>query len=105
MRFFSCLAEAEAEGYRACLRCKPQDEVDPAEKRQAEAVEAAKKVIRERVESGGKIGLEELATIVNLSAFHLHRTFRKREGKTPGGYGKQVKQEMASRAAKGIDGR
>lgn len=102
MSFYTTPKEAEEAGFRPCLRCKPRDDVDPAEKRQAEAVEAAKRVIRERVQSGGKIGLEELSKVVDLSAFHLHRTFRKRVGCTPEGFAKQVKQEMVARATRGV---
>ncbi|ORY77589.1 metal binding domain of Ada-domain-containing protein [Leucosporidium creatinivorum] len=95
--FYTTPLEAEAAGYRACQRCKPKEEKDPAEKRQGEAVENAKRVIREKCEMGGKVGLKELAEKVGLSAFHLHRQFKARVGVTPEGYAKTVREEMEAR--------
>lgn len=94
MRFFLTGREAVDAGYRACLRCKPEEGMDPAERRQKEAVEKAMRVIRERVEKGGKIGLDELAKAVGVSAFHLHRCFKKQVGLSPEAFGKKVKVEM-----------
>lgn len=95
VRFFRTAPEAVAAGFRACLRCKPDERMDPAERRQRDAVELAMLVIRERVECGGKVGLDELAKAVGVSAFHLHRCFKRQVGLSPEAFGKTVKAEMA----------
>lgn len=60
-------------------------------------MDTAKRVIRERVEEGGKVGLKELAEKVGLSAFHLHRQFKARVGVTPEGYAKRLREELEAR--------
>lgn len=102
--FFLTGTDAEEEGFRPCLRCKPEEGEDPAERRQKEAVGRAKEVIEARVKAGGKIGLEELSREVSVSAFHLHRCFKREVGVTPEGYAKQLKKGMGTESRKGVRG-
>jgi AraC family transcriptional regulator of adaptative response/methylated-DNA-[protein]-cysteine methyltransferase len=85
VQFFPSPAAAEAAGFRACLRCEPQRagaKADP----QAEAVERACALLRER---GERMGLEELAGEVGLSKFALLRAFERVLGVTPGEYARE----------------
>src|SRR6185503_8736845 len=69
VQFFDSFSAAEREGFRACLRCRPQSEkANP----QAEiAIRAAE--IHEREE---QISLEELGAKLNLSPAHLQKVFK-----------------------------
>lgn len=76
VQFHASCAEAEAAGFRACKRCRPN--------------EAGQSVVAEvcRWISGaeGVPRLEELAARAGLSASHLHRVFKAETGLTPRGY-------------------
>ena len=77
--------QAEAEGFRACLRCRPGtlsgEEGDP----QIKAVEMAK-VLIEKEGNGEKWSVKALAKEVGLTESHFCRVFKKVEGKTVGEY-------------------
>lgn len=79
--FHPTAAEAEAAGFRPCLRCKPT-EASLAE-RYAEAVAAACRAI-EVAETPPS--LAELARIAELSPHHFHRIFKAVAGVTPKAY-------------------
>ena len=76
-------AAARAAGYRACLRCKP-DEVA----RYSRAVAAAVALI-EAAEDG--IGLDALAARVGYAPHHFLRLFRRATGVTPAAYARAVR--------------
>jgi AraC family transcriptional regulator, regulatory protein of adaptative response / methylated-DNA-[protein]-cysteine methyltransferase len=81
-------ASARAAGYRACLRCKP-DEVGRDRVAVAEAIaliEASEAIVP----------LEELATQVGYAPHHFHRLFKRATGVTPAAYARGLR---ASRAA------
>lgn len=87
VRFFATPAEAEAAGFRACLRCRPAfgPEADP----QVERVRRACALIDAALEDGAERlpTLEELAAkLGGGSPHHLHRTFKRVTGVTPAQY-------------------
>ena len=87
--FFTSPREAEAAGYRACLRCHPKD-APPAESR-AKKILAACRYIEE---NAGEIPrLADLAARVGLSPFHLQREFRRALGVTPRQYADALRVE------------
>lgn len=89
-------AAARAAGYRACLRCKP-DEVARDSRAVAEAVALI-------AAAEGGIGLMPLATAVGYAPHHFLRLFRRATGVTPAAYARGLR---ASRAADALhsDGR
>lgn len=82
VRFFAGPAEAEAAGYRPCLRCRPSGscEEDP---HLALVVQVCR-----HLEScdDGIPSLEELASQFNVSPFHLQRVFKRVTGVSPHEY-------------------
>ena len=82
VEFFASSKDAESGGFRACLRCKPQrtDDYDP----QLEMVKRACRLIEDQAE--GALSLADLSAQLNISPYHLQRTFKKVMGVTPRGY-------------------
>lgn len=102
--FFDSPQAAEQEGFRPCLRCRPQA-VAPAAAMVARICEVIDARLHERVT------LADLAAAVALSPWHLQRLFRQTLGVTPRQYQqarrlahfKQSLQQGASVAAAGFD--
>lgn len=92
VRFFDSNAQAEAAGFRACLRCRPA-EAD----RNAELVARACRTIETAEETPT---LATLAEEAGLSPFHFHRVFKARTGLTPRGYARALRDRRV-RAALG----
>lgn len=92
--FHATPAEAEAAGFRPCLRCRP-DGPSPAARR-AEAVARACRLI-DAAET--LPGLDALARAAGLSPFHFHRVFRRITGLTPKAY---AAARRAERVAAGL---
>ena len=93
--FFDTADQAEAQGFRACLRCRP-DGRSIAENT-TDAIARACRML-EAAESAPK--LSELAAAIGLSPFHFHRQFKAATGLTPKAYGaaqraKRVRAELA----------
>ena len=86
-RFFAGNAEAEAAGYRACKRCRP-DEVT----RDGAAVELAVQLLRA---AGDRLPLATLAEEVGYSATHFQRVFRRVTGLSPAAYSRALREERA----------
>ncbi|QSF54796.1 bifunctional DNA-binding transcriptional regulator/O6-methylguanine-DNA methyltransferase Ada [Brevundimonas fontaquae] len=81
VRFHDSIADAEAAGFRACRRCKPDEP--------STDVQNAKLVARvcRLIEQAEEIpSLDELAKTVNLSSSYFHRVFRSVTGVTPRDY-------------------
>ena len=93
VRFFAANGEAEAAGFRACLRCKPTGESLASET--AAKVAAAARMIDE---AETPPVLEDLAEAVGLSPFHFHRVFKAATGLTPRQYA-DARRGMKVRAA------
>ena len=81
VRFYDTRADAEAAGFRACKRCKPEQ---PAlgELHAAKVAQACRLI--EAAEEAPK--LDALAETVGLSPYHFHRIFKQAVGVTPKAY-------------------
>ena len=89
VHFYSTPDEARAAGYRACLRCRP-DEVARDEAAVAKAVkliEAAEEPPR----------LEELARAVGYAPHHFQRLFTRSLGISPAAYARAIRAKRAER--------
>ena len=81
VRFFAGPGEAEAAGFRACLRCKPASAEPPS------AVKAVQRAVAFlETHADEPVPLRVLARAAGLSPFHLQRTFKKLVGVTPKRY-------------------
>ncbi|RSH86299.1 uncharacterized protein EHS24_004540 [Apiotrichum porosum] len=86
--------EAEELGYRACRRCLPDCLASASETRQIIAVEQAKAIIAEAVNSDGRIpvpSLSKLSEAVSMSKFHFQRTFKRIVGESPDSYSRTLR--------------
>lgn len=79
--FHASTADAQAAGFRPCLRCRP--DLPPLAERQAAAVTQACALIDA---SDDAIDLDTLAAAVGISKFHFHRLFKAQTGITPKAY-------------------
>jgi AraC family transcriptional regulator of adaptative response/methylated-DNA-[protein]-cysteine methyltransferase len=79
--FFETTAAAEADGFRPCKRCRPND--DSAASRHLAAIEKACALLRA---SEAMPSLAELADAAGISRFHFHRVFKQIMGTTPRDY-------------------
>ena len=79
--FHATAADAQRAGFRACLRCKP-DQLSPAARQAAMVAELCRFIdAAEQAPS-----LDELAQRAGLSPYHLHRVFKSTTGLTPRAY-------------------
>ena len=90
--FFATAEEARAAGFRACLRCKP-DEVG----RDREAVAQAVKVIEAAEEP---LALAELAQTVGYAPHHFQRLFKRDLGVSPAEYARALRNRRTESALK-----
>lgn len=81
VRFFSSPDAAEAEGFRACRRCRPRH-LQPDPSRQM--AEQARAYLEDHLDENVTLG--ELAREVGVSLWHLQRTFKKFFGQSPKSY-------------------
>ena len=82
VEFFASPKEAESRGFRACLRCNPQ--TTAASDPQLEMVKRACRIIEDQ--ATGALSLADLGARLNISPYHLQRTFKKVMGVTPRQY-------------------
>ncbi|OJJ48851.1 hypothetical protein ASPZODRAFT_129174 [Penicilliopsis zonata CBS 506.65] len=104
--FFDTPGQAEAAGFRACKRCKPQLG-SAVSNPQAELVRAACERIRLAPAHDLKAPtLQELARGAGLTPSHFHRVFKKITGLTPGQYaaGSAGKEQWPSLTGGGSSG-
>jgi AraC family transcriptional regulator, regulatory protein of adaptative response / methylated-DNA-[protein]-cysteine methyltransferase len=85
VRFFETGAAAQKKGFRACLRCRPDEA--PA---RAAMVERLSRLIEQ---SEGPVRLERLAKSVGLSAAQVVRVFKAETGVTPAAYAAGLRAE------------
>lgn len=91
--FYANGGEARVAGFRACKRCRPDEQ-----SREAQVVARACRAIEEAEEAPS---LDALANEVGLSSSHFHRLFKKATGLTPRAYGaaeraKRVRTRLAA---------
>lgn len=79
--FHATGADAEAAGFRACRRCRPDQA--PLAEQHAERIATLCRLIEQ---SEVAPTLDDLAARAGLSRFHLHRVFKAVTGLTPRGY-------------------
>ncbi|HEY4245076.1 MAG TPA: AlkA N-terminal domain-containing protein [Kofleriaceae bacterium] len=81
--FYATAAQAEAAGYRACLRCRP--EVAPRDIAEVDAVDTLVATALRRIHEGAlnERSVETLAAELGVSARHLRRATEARLGVTP----------------------
>jgi AraC family transcriptional regulator of adaptative response/methylated-DNA-[protein]-cysteine methyltransferase len=79
--FFACVEDAQEAGFRACKRCRPDDDGEGVE---SVLVEQVCRYIDAHVEE--RLTLEHLAGQANLSASHFQRVFKQVMGITPRQY-------------------
>lgn len=93
VEFFSDGAAARAGGYRACLRCLP-DEVNREEV-------ALGKVFAVLAAAEEAPSLDALAAAVGYSPHHFHRLFKRATGVTPAAYYRSLRAKRAEAALAG----
>ena len=81
MRFCATAAEAEAQGFRPCRRCRP--DAPTQQERDVEKIARACRII-EAAETPPT--LAQLSRAVRLSPYHFHRLFSRIAGVTPKAY-------------------
>ena len=79
--FFPSPQQAEAGGFRACLRCRPQSDQGSLQDRR---IEQARQYLDAHADE--TVSLRRLAGHVGLSPFHLQRAFRRSLGLSPKAY-------------------
>ena len=79
LRFFADVPEAQAAGYRACKRCRPEERPFDVEKAQEIA-----RLIEKRAEEA--LPLSRLAAAVGLSPTHMQKLFKAVFGVSPKAY-------------------
>ena len=86
VRFFADSKEAQSAGYRACLRCLPDQ--PNQESRNSGLVKHVCREINSHLDehSDGLPSLAQLSQAVGVSASHLQRVFKKETGLTPRQY-------------------
>jgi AraC family transcriptional regulator of adaptative response/methylated-DNA-[protein]-cysteine methyltransferase len=81
--FFAAPQQAEAAGFRACRRCRPRQAAAPPVERVAEAARL--------IEREGLLSLAELGRRLEVSPYHLQRTFKAVTGVSPRQYAARLK--------------
>jgi AraC family transcriptional regulator of adaptative response/methylated-DNA-[protein]-cysteine methyltransferase len=89
VRFYATAAEEKEAGFRACLRCRPDD----IARDEVAVVNALKLLAREE-----PISLEELAAAVGYAPHHFHRLFKRATGVTPAQYARGLRAGRAEQA-------
>ncbi|UPX11492.1 uncharacterized protein EKO05_0002097 [Ascochyta rabiei] len=83
--FQKTIAEAEASGFRACRRCKPNVEnTDPQDKAVAKAMDFIEQAARKG--EAKTLKLHDLAKKVGLTPRYFHKIFKDKTGTTPREY-------------------
>lgn len=90
IEFYDTPEEARYAGYRACMRCRPDDvgRDEIAIRRAVELLEAAEE----------RMSLEELAQQVGYAPHHFQRLFKRSVGVSPAAYARRLRQQRAERA-------
>src|SRR3954467_11986157 len=80
VRFFLTPDQAEDAGYRACRRCEPRNSERTSDRR----IQLAREYLDKYWDR--TVTLDELSRVVQMSPFHLQRTFKRVLGLTPKSY-------------------
>ena len=90
VRFYPNVAEAEADGLRACLRCKPAAAKNAVTRDRTTEIRA---YIRKNMDDPERLTLSALSLQFELSPFHLQRTFKAALGVTPKKYVQELRMQ------------
>ena len=95
VEFYDTVEMAESRGFRACLRCRPRqaDGADPQITRVLE--------ICRMMETEEALSLETIASKLDLSPFHLQRTFKSVVGVSPKKYAEAMRMEKFKNELRG----
>jgi AraC family transcriptional regulator of adaptative response/methylated-DNA-[protein]-cysteine methyltransferase len=88
--FFPTPAQAEAAGFRACLRCEPL-RTTPKPDPQADAIAKAAAFLT--TNAGQRTKLDDLAAAAGLGKFALQRGFKRVLGVTPGDFAREQRKD------------
>lgn len=93
--FHSTPFEAEAAGFRACKRCKPNTVLENPQER---AVEKARLLIDKAInrDDGKSLKLQDLAKKINLTPRYFHKIFKDKTRLTPKEYAKKRAMDRSS---------
>jgi AraC family transcriptional regulator of adaptative response/methylated-DNA-[protein]-cysteine methyltransferase len=95
VRFFQTPDAAEGAGFRACRRCEPR-----GERTSDRQIQRAREYLDEHWDR--TVSLEQLGRVVEMSPYHLQRTFKRVFGVTPKAYASARRLErMKSRLKEG----
>jgi AraC family transcriptional regulator of adaptative response/methylated-DNA-[protein]-cysteine methyltransferase len=101
LEFFAVPEAAERAGFRACLRCRPQDE---PRGEQSQLIRRVCREIETDADTEHRSSLGRLAAVAGLSPQHLQRTFRQAMGITPRQYADAIRvARLKSNLRKGTD--
>jgi AraC family transcriptional regulator, regulatory protein of adaptative response / DNA-3-methyladenine glycosylase II len=95
VRTYTCAAAAEADGYRACLRCRPYRSPQPVTWNGPEFVCRAVQLILDGALDRGSEA--DLGARLGVSARHLRRLFMAHLGATPDGLARSARAHFARR--------
>ncbi len=101
VRFYESRGEAEHDGLRPCLRCRPASIV--AEDANRVRIRRLCEYIRANCQSGESLGLEELSRETGLSPFYLQRTFKTVVGMSPKEYVEACRMDALKESLRGED--
>jgi AraC family transcriptional regulator of adaptative response/methylated-DNA-[protein]-cysteine methyltransferase len=88
--FFPSNEQAEAAGFRACLRCEPT-RIAPKDDPQADAIKLATNFLSEH--AGQRTTLDDLAEASGLGRFALQRGFKRVLGVTPAEFAREQRKD------------
>ena len=100
--YYPSAAACEAQGYRPCLRCRPETApFSPAWKGTGASVERALRLIEDGALDHGSV--EDLAARLGIGARHLSRLFQKHLSTTPTRLAQTVRVQRAKRLLDATD--
>lgn len=99
IRFYDTTDGAKAAGFRACKRCRPDDD-----SRGAQAAGMIAGICRWIAEAEAEPSLGDMAARAGLSPYHFHRVFKAQTGLTPKAYAKAHRAERVRRELAGGTG-
>jgi AraC family transcriptional regulator of adaptative response/methylated-DNA-[protein]-cysteine methyltransferase len=89
--FFAAPVEAEAAGFRACLRCRPSSTIPAQPDEQDLLVERARRYIEDHLNDDTPLTLAAIGAHAGASQYHLQRVFTKVMGVSPRRYAETLR--------------